>query len=154
MWSLGVPYFEDVPCMGMVRKLLNILNRCVKKVYSPDDITFICLLSACSHAGLVDEGMRCYASMSTVYMISAKLEHYTCMIDLLGHAGHLQEAENRTKAMPHKPHVNAWKALLSACRIHGNVEMGECVAKQIVELEPENASGYVLLSNICVASRA
>jgi hypothetical protein len=58
MWSLGVPYFEDVPCMDMVRKLLNILNRCVKKVYSPDDITFICLLSACSHAGLVDEGMR------------------------------------------------------------------------------------------------
>jgi hypothetical protein len=87
-------------------------------------------------------------------MISAKLEHFTCKIGLLGHAGHLQEAENMIKAMPHKPHVHAWKALLGACRIHGNVEMGERVAKQIVELEPENASGYVLLSNICVASRA
>jgi pentatricopeptide repeat protein len=154
MWSLGVPYFEDVPCMAMVRKLSKHFEQMCEEGVQPDDITFICLLSACSHAGLVDEGMRCYASMSTVYLISAKLEHYTCMIDLLGLAGHLQKAENMTKAMPHKPHVNAWKALLSACRNHGNVEMGECVAKQIVELEPENASGYVLLSNICFASRA
>jgi pentatricopeptide repeat protein len=60
----------------------------------PDDITFICLLSACSHAGLVDEGMLLYASMIRHYMIPAKLEHYTCMIDLLGHVGCLQEAEN------------------------------------------------------------
>jgi pentatricopeptide repeat protein len=63
----------------------------------PDDVTFVCLLSACSHAGLVDEGMCCYASMATVHMISAKLEHYTCMFDLLGRAGHLQEAENMIK---------------------------------------------------------
>jgi pentatricopeptide repeat protein len=79
----------------------------------PDDITFICLLSACSHAGLVDEGMRCYASMVTDYMILAKLEHYTCMVDLLGCAGHLQEAENMVMAMPCTPHVDAWMALLA-----------------------------------------
>jgi pentatricopeptide repeat protein len=139
---------------GHGKKALKHFEQMCEEGVQPDDITFICLLSACSHAGLVDEGMRCYASMSTVYMISAKLEHFTCKIGLLGHAGHLQEAENMIKAMPHKPHVNAWKALLGACRIHGNVEMGERVAKQIVELEPENASGYVLLSNICVASRA
>jgi pentatricopeptide repeat protein len=74
MWSLGMPYLEDVPCKGMVRKLLNILNMC-EEVIQPDDITFICLLSACSHAGLVDEGRHCYASMVTDYMVSAKLEH-------------------------------------------------------------------------------
>jgi pentatricopeptide repeat protein len=95
----------------------------------PNDVTFVCLLSACSHAGLVDEGMHCYTSMITDYMISAQLEHYTCMVDLLGRAGHLQEAENMIMAMPCEPHVAPWMALLGACRIHGNVEMGERVAK-------------------------
>jgi hypothetical protein len=85
----------------------------------PDGITFVCLLSACSHAVLVDEGMRCYALMIEVYMISATLEHYTCMVDLLACAGHLQEAENIIKVMPCRPHVtvdgfaqrlpNSWK---------------------------------------------
>jgi pentatricopeptide repeat protein len=95
----------------------------------PDDVTFICLLSACSLAGLVGEGMHCYASLVTDYMISAKLEHYTCMVDLLGHAGHLQEAENMVMAMPCKPYVAVWMALLSACRIHRHVEMAERIAK-------------------------
>jgi hypothetical protein len=78
--------------------------------------------------------------MITDYRISAKLEHYTCMVDLLGHSGHLQEAENMIKAIPRKPHVSAWRALLSAYRIHGTVEMEKCIAKCILELEPENAA--------------
>jgi hypothetical protein len=86
--------------------------------------------------------------MVTDYMISAKLEHYTCRVDLLGHAGHLQEVENMVMAMPWKPHVGAWMALLGACRIHGNVEMGECVARRILEMEPDNAADYGLVSNI------
>jgi len=99
----------------------------------PNEITFVCLLSACSHAGLVDEGMCCYASMSKVHMISPKLEHYTCMVDLLGCAGHLQEAENMTTMMPGKPYVAAHKALLGACTIHGNMEMGEHIAKKFFD---------------------
>jgi hypothetical protein len=129
MLPLGMPYLKDVPCMGLVRKLLNILNRCKKMVYSPNDITFICLLSSWSHAGLVDEGMHCFPLKSTVYGISTKLEHYTCIVDLLGHASHLQKAENMVMAMPCKPHVAVWKALLGACRIHGNMELAECIAK-------------------------
>jgi hypothetical protein len=70
-----------------------------------DDVTNICLLSACSHAGLVDGGMCCYASMSSVYMISAKFKHYICMVDLLGCAGHLQDAENMIKVIACKPPV-------------------------------------------------
>jgi pentatricopeptide repeat protein len=116
----------------------------------PSDITSVCLLSACSHAGMVDEGIRCCASVITVYIISAKLEHYTCTIDFLGCAGHSQEAENMIKVMPCKPRVAAGRALLGASRIHGNVEM-ECTAKQVPELEPENAGGYVQLSNIYAA---
>ncbi|CAK9212378.1 unnamed protein product [Sphagnum troendelagicum] len=94
----------------------------------PDDIIFICPLSVCSHAGLVDEGMCCYASMVTDYMISVKLEHYTCMVNLLSCPGHLREAENMVMAMPCKQHVAAWMVLLDAYRIHGNVEMSNTYA--------------------------
>jgi hypothetical protein len=114
--------------MGMVRKLLKHFEWMREEGIQPNDVTFVCLLSACSHEGLVDEGMWCYASMVTEHMISAKSEHYTCMVNL-GRAGHLQEAENMVMAMPCQPHVGAWMALLSACRIHGNVEMAEHVAK-------------------------
>jgi hypothetical protein len=114
---------------GHGKEALKYFEQMCAKGVQPDDTTFLSLPSACPHAGLVDEGMHCYASMVTHYMISAKLEHYTCMVDLLGHAGHLQEVENMVIAMPWKPHVAAWMALLGACRIHGNVEMGECVAR-------------------------
>jgi len=127
------------------------LNRCEEGV-QPNDITFICLLSACSHAGLVDEGMGFYASMVTDYIISPKLEHYTCIVDLLGCAGHLQETENMVMEMAWKPHVAPWMGLLGACRIHGNVQMAERIAKQILEMELENAAGYVVLSNIYAAA--
>jgi hypothetical protein len=80
------------------------------------------------------------------------LEHYTCIVDLLGLAGHLQEAENMVMEMPWKPHVAPWMALLGTSRIHGIVEMAECIAKQILEMEPENAAGYMVLSNIYAAA--
>ncbi len=130
---------------GHGKEALKHFEQMCDEGVQPDDISFVCLLSACSHAGLVDEGMHCYASMVTDYMISAKLEHYTCMVDLLGHAGHPQEAENMVMPMSCKPHVTAWMALLSACRNHGNVEMAECIAKQILEMEHYNVAGYVPL---------
>ncbi|KAH9571029.1 hypothetical protein CY35_02G072600 [Sphagnum magellanicum] len=137
---------------GHGKEALKQFEQMREEGVQPDDTTFVCLLSACSHSGLVDEGLRFYSSMSTVYMISANLQHYTCMVDLLGRAGRLHEAENMVLAMPYKPQVAAWMALLGACRIHGNVEMGERVAKQVLELEPENAAGYVLLSNLYTAT--
>jgi pentatricopeptide repeat protein len=90
---------------GHGREALKCFESMCEEVVQPNDITFVCLLSACSHAGLVDEGMHLYASMLRDYMISAKSEHYTCMVDLLGRAGHLQEAENIIKAMPCTPSV-------------------------------------------------
>jgi pentatricopeptide repeat protein len=137
---------------GHGREALKYFEQMCKEGVQPDDITFVCLLSACSHAGLVDEGVHLYGSMIRDYMIPAKLEHYTCMVDLLGCAGHLQEAENMVMAMSCKPQVAAWMALLGACRIHGNVEMAEHVANQILEMEPENAADYVLVSNIYAAA--
>ncbi len=137
---------------GHGKEALKQFEQMREEGVQPDDTTFVCLLSACSHSGLVDEGLRFYSSMSTVYMISANFQHYTCMVDLLGRAGRLHEAENMVLAMPYKPQVAAWMPLLGACRIHGNVEMGERVAKQVLELEPENAAGYVLLSNLYTAT--
>ncbi|CAM6002728.1 unnamed protein product, partial [Sphagnum balticum] len=137
---------------GHGREALKHFEQMCDEGVQPDDITFVCVLSACSHAGLVDEGMCLYASMIRDYMIPAKLEHYTCMVDLLSRAGHLQEAENMIMAMPCKPQAAAWMALLGACRIHGNVGMAERVAKRILEMEPENAAVYVLLSNIYAAA--
>ncbi|CAK9206960.1 unnamed protein product [Sphagnum troendelagicum] len=137
---------------GHGKEALKQFEQMREEGVQPDDTTFVCLLSACSHSGLVDEGLRFYSSMSTVYMISADFQHYTCMVDLLGRAGRLHEAENMVLAMPYKPQVAAWMALLGACRIHGNVEMGERVAKQVLELEPENAASYVLLSNLYTAT--
>jgi hypothetical protein len=80
------------------------------------------------------------------------LEDYTCLVDLLGHAGYLQEAENMVMVIPCKPQVAAWVTLLSTFRIHGNVDMAEHIARQILEMEPDNAADYVLLSNIYAAA--
>jgi pentatricopeptide repeat protein len=84
---------------GHGKEALKHFEQMCEEGVQPNDITFVCLLLACSHAGLVDEGMCCHASMVTDYIIPAKLEHYTCMVDLFGHSGNLQEAENMVVAM-------------------------------------------------------
>ncbi|CAM6078988.1 unnamed protein product [Sphagnum tenellum] len=118
-----------------------------------DDVTFIALLSACNHAGLVDEGLHCFESMGSVYSIPATLKHYACMVDLLGRAGHLQEAQDLIKSGPGSAEDAAvWRSLLGACRIHGDVEMGENIAIRVIELDPGNDAAYVLLSNIYAAA--
>jgi pentatricopeptide repeat protein len=118
-----------------------------------DDVTFIALLSACNHAGLVDEGLHCFESMGSVYSIPATVKHYACMVDLLGRAGHLQEAQDLIKSGPGSAEDAAvWRSLLGACRIHGDVEMGENIAIRVIELDPGNDAAYVLLSNIYAAA--
>ncbi|XP_058086532.1 pentatricopeptide repeat-containing protein At1g08070, chloroplastic-like [Magnolia sinica] len=114
----------------------------------PDDITFIGVLSACSHAGLVLEGRQQYQNMRRIYGIVPKLEHYGCMVDLLSRAGLLQEAENFIQEMPMEPNGAIWGALLSACRVYNNVEFGKKAAKRLLDIEPDNDGVYVLLSNI------
>jgi pentatricopeptide repeat protein len=118
-----------------------------------NSITLGALLSACSHAGLLNEGLCYFDSMGFVYNISATLEHCSCMVDLLGRAGHLQDAEDFINQMSCEPDAAVWRTLLGACRIHDNVEMGEHVAKRVLELDPGNAADYVvLLPNINTAA--
>jgi len=118
----------------------------------PDYITFTCVLCACSHAGLVDEGWQYFESMTRDYCITPRLSHYACIVDLLGRAGHLNEAQVFIENMPLKPNASVWGALLGACRIHCNIELAENAAQRLFDLEPEDAGNYILLSNIYSAA--
>ncbi|CAM6127951.1 unnamed protein product [Calypogeia fissa] len=114
----------------------------------PDGTTFVAVLSACCHAGLLDEGRRLFSAMKQDYGIEPDVVHYTCIVDLLGRAGHLKEAMLFIRNMPVEPDVVTWGALLGACRTYGNVELGEVAVKELLKLEPNDANAYVLLSNI------
>ncbi|KAI5319477.1 hypothetical protein L3X38_039185 [Prunus dulcis] len=114
----------------------------------PDEITFTGLLSACSHSGLLDMGRYYFERMESIYRISPEIEHYACMVDLLGRGGFLEEAIRLLIGMPMKPDTVIWGALLGACRIHGNVDLGKQILKQLLELEGHGSGLYVLLSNI------
>lgn len=114
----------------------------------PDDITFIGALNACSHAGLVKEGILCFELMRRVHKLEPKLQHYGCIIDILGRAGHLEEATKFIEEMPIEPNDVIWRTLLSACKSHMNFNIGEPVAERLIMLDSHNSSSYVLLSNM------
>eukprot|EP01018_Ginkgo_biloba_P023309 Gb_30523 [translate_table: standard] len=133
---------------GKGQEALALFSQMQQTDLKPNHITFISVLSACSHAGLVDEGWQYFDCMRQDYSITPGMEHYACMVDLLGRAGCLDEAQDFIKRMPLEPSACVWGALLSACRIHCNIVLGEHVAKQLFSLEPEIPGHYVLLSNI------
>jgi pentatricopeptide repeat protein len=116
----------------------------------PDDVTFINMISACSHAGLVDVGRDCYDAISD-YGLKPSMEHYGCLIDLFGRSGQLAEAEALITRMPLEPNALIWRTFLSACRMHGDTRRGVHAAKRVVDLDPLNSAPYVLLSNIYAA---
>ncbi|CAL5401335.1 unnamed protein product [Camellia sinensis] len=115
----------------------------------PNEVTFIAIFASCSHSGLLNEGVNLFYRMKDDYGIEPTSDHYACVVDLLGRAGQLEEAYELVNAMPYEfDKIGAWSSLLGACRIHQNVEFGEIAAKNLLCLEPNVASHYVLLSNI------
>jgi pentatricopeptide repeat protein len=137
---------------GYGKNALELFSRMQETSVIPNHATFVSVLSACSHAGLVDEGWRYFDYMTQKYCITPNVKHYACMVDLLGRAGHLHDALEFIEKMPIKPDVGVWGALLGACKIHGNIELGEHVAACILHLEPENTGHYILLSNTYAAT--
>ncbi|KAM0859364.1 hypothetical protein ACQ4PT_047281 [Festuca glaucescens] len=129
-------------------KALDAFRQMVDDGKRPDDITFVGVLSACSHAGLLDEGRKYFKLLSSVYGITPTMEHYACMIDILSKAGRLVEAESLINMMPLAPDSSIWRTILGACRIHGNTEIAERAAEKLFELEPQDVSSSILLSNI------
>ncbi|XP_020693641.1 pentatricopeptide repeat-containing protein At2g29760, chloroplastic [Dendrobium catenatum] len=133
---------------GLVEEALSLFDEMVKSFARPDDITFVAVLSACSHAGMVEEGRRLLTSMKGCYGVDPKVEHYGCIIDMLARAGLLEEAMELTRVMPMQPNAQAWGALLGGCRIHHNSDVAEEVGKQLLDLQPKHSGRYILLSNI------
>ncbi|GAB4849802.1 hypothetical protein Ancab_004600 [Ancistrocladus abbreviatus] len=138
---------------GVFEKARETFHKMLELGLKPDHVTFVSLLSACSHRGLVDEGLAYYASMTKEFGVPPAIEHCVCMIDLLGRSGRFSEADNFIKEMPVPPNGLVWRSLLSSCRIHGNLQLGQISARHLVELGPSDDSAYVLYSNVCATTR-
>ncbi|KHN48283.1 Putative pentatricopeptide repeat-containing protein [Glycine soja] len=114
----------------------------------PDEVTYVALLCACGHSGLVDHGKRLFESMLSEYGVNPQMEHYGCMVDLLGRAGHLNEAYLLIQNMPFKANAVIWRALLSACKVDGDVELARLASQELLAMENDHGARYVMLSNM------
>nr|XP_043618614.1 pentatricopeptide repeat-containing protein At5g04780, mitochondrial [Erigeron canadensis] len=119
----------------------------------PNEVTYVSVLSACGHMGLVKEGKKYFDMMVKEHNISPNVFHYSCMVDVLGRTGLIDEAKSMIDKMPFVATASIWGSLLSSCRVHGNVELAEIAAKHLFEIEPDNAGNHILLSNIYAANR-
>lgn len=136
---------------GYSKEVIDLFEKLTRVGLRPDSVTFIGVLTACSHAGQVDLGFHYFNLMSKEYQINPSKEHYGCMIDLLCRAGRLSDAENMIKSMPHQRDDVVWSTLLRACRVHGDVDCGKRAAEKILELDPNCAGTHITLSNIYAA---
>ncbi|KAK4435600.1 Pentatricopeptide repeat-containing protein [Sesamum alatum] len=133
---------------GWMTEAMTAFEQMSEAGYKADEVTFISLLSGCSHAGMTNEGQILFDRMRTEYGIDPNLEHYACLVDMLGRAGRIEEALEVVKKMPMEPSGSIWGSLLNSCRLHGYVSLAEIIAKQLFKIEPSNPGNYVMLSNI------
>ncbi|KAG6519456.1 putative pentatricopeptide repeat-containing protein At3g49142 [Zingiber officinale] len=150
-WKDVVSWNSIISAYGMHGHGLDAIaffDQMVKSGIKPDSIAFLSIISACSHAGLVNQGKHYFNLMTEHYHLSPTIEHYACMVDLLARSGNLNEAYDFIIEMPIKPNERVWGALLNACRIYSNMEIGLNAADHLFKLVPEQSGYYVLLSNI------
>ncbi|XP_051138028.1 pentatricopeptide repeat-containing protein At3g49170, chloroplastic [Andrographis paniculata] len=137
---------------GLAETALDLFDRMLDSDVRPNEITYIAVLSACSHAGLTTEGRNHFNSMQTRHGITPTREHYACMVDILGRSGNLDEATEFIASMPYPADALIWRTLLGACVVHNDAERGERAAETIIEINKRNGtvdpSTYVLLSNL------
>ncbi|KAF3533675.1 hypothetical protein DY000_02037370 [Brassica cretica] len=133
---------------GFGKEAIALFNQKRREGIEPDEISFVSVLYACSHSGLVDEGWRFFNIMRHECKIEPTLEHYACVVDMLARTGDLSKASRFIENMPIPPDATIWGALLCGCRIHHDVKLAERVAERVFELEPENTGYYVLMANI------
>lgn len=144
-WSVMICSYAQ---HGFAKEGLRLFELMSASEIRPNQITFLGALTACSHGGLIDEGLRYLEIMKKDYGIAANVKHSACIVDLLGRAGRLQDAENFISDSGFEDDPVIWRALLSACRVHMDTVMGKHVADRVIELEPHAAASYVLLYNI------
>ncbi|KAK1302562.1 Pentatricopeptide repeat-containing protein [Acorus calamus] len=133
---------------GHGRRALDVFKEMVGAGANPNEVTYVAVLSACSHAGLIEEAKAHFASMRGKHGIAPRMEHYACMVDVLGRAGELSEAVALIEGMPFMADALVWRTLLGACGVWGEVGLGERAAKQVLELEPGDMAARVLMSNL------
>ncbi|KAL5221767.1 hypothetical protein ABZP36_026480 [Zizania latifolia] len=133
---------------GCARDALHFFSEMVDAKVEPNEITFLGVLTACSHGGLVDEGLRYYEIMTKEYGLSPTIRHCTCVVDLLGRAGRLADAEAFINNSYFHADPVVWRSLLASCRIHGDLERGQLIADRIMELDPTSSASYVILYNM------
>ncbi|XP_039123790.1 putative pentatricopeptide repeat-containing protein At5g13230, mitochondrial [Dioscorea cayenensis subsp. rotundata] len=133
---------------GLAEDALSIFSKMNQMNVRANAVTFVGVLSACSNIGLVKEGLSYFNSMTPEYGIEPSIEHYTCMVRLLGHSGRLDEAVKFIEKIPAEPSLMVWRALLGSCLVHKNAELGQMCAERVLEIEPQDESTYILLSNL------
>ncbi|KAJ4965304.1 hypothetical protein NE237_017153 [Protea cynaroides] len=133
---------------GYGNEALDLFRQMLESGEKPDHVTMIGVLCACSHTGLVEEGRQYFHSFIVEHGLIPSKDHYTCMVDLLGRSGYLDEAMKLIENMPMQPDAVLWGSVLAACKVHGNIVMGKHVAEKLLELDPKNSGPYVLLSNM------
>lgn len=138
---------------GLGMEALNLFDMMRQTNCKPNKLTFVGLLSACSNAGLLEKGQAHFKSMSRDYGIEPCIEHYTCMVWLLGRLGQFDEAVKLIGEIPFEPSVMVWRALLGACVVHKNVDLGRVCAQHVLEMEPHDDATHVLLSNMYATAR-
>lgn len=139
-----------IRCYGMhghAQEAFSMFWQLVETGLQPDGVVFLCLLSACSHAGMLSQGWNLFQTMET-YGLEKTEAHYACIVDLLGRAGDLEKAVEFIQSMPIEPGKNVYGALLGACRIHKNMELAEFAAEKLFVLDPNNAGRYVILAQM------
>uniref|UniRef100_A0ACD6AJV7 Uncharacterized protein n=1 Tax=Avena sativa TaxID=4498 RepID=A0ACD6AJV7_AVESA len=137
---------------GDGREAIRMFEKMKHKGVEPNCITFVAVLTACIHTGLCDFGIQCFESMQEAYGIEPRVDHYSCMVDLLCRAGLLERSVNLIRSMPFEPHPSAYGTLLAACRVYKNLEFAEFAAGKLIEQNPQSAGAYVQLANIYAAA--
>ncbi|KAG9440291.1 hypothetical protein H6P81_020456 [Aristolochia fimbriata] len=137
---------------GRSQEALQLFAQMCELGLRPTDITFIGILNSCSHAGMVSEGRRFFKMMKEEYAIQPKIEHYGCIVDLLGRAGHIEEAYELVESMNLEPDPVVWGSLLGSCTLHRKLELGERIADFLVQNDLANSGTYILLSNLYAAA--
>lgn len=133
---------------GYGEEAFELYSQMLQSGSKPDHITFVAVLTACSHSGMVDIGIQIFNSMTEEHEVEPILDHYTCLIDSLGRAGRFNDLEAVIDKMPYKDDQIVWEVLLSSCRVHNNVELARRAGDELFRLNPKNTAPYVLLANM------
>ncbi|KAG0489471.1 hypothetical protein HPP92_006334 [Vanilla planifolia] len=144
-WSIII---SGLAMFGHAEQAMSAFHEMLQRGTEPNDITFMGIISACTHSGQVDTGLKFFRMMREDFMIPPKVEHYGCVVDMLSRAGRLEEAEDMVASMLVPPNVIVWGALLGGCRIHADIERGERVVRRILELNPDHSGSYVYLATL------